>query len=133
MGTISSTDLNDLLKESVNHSFNAITVDSDTSTNDACMLSATGVGPKLSVAHAEWPKFKAAVSDVMLRLAQAIVRDAEGATKFITVNVTGGSNEQDSRDVAYAVANSPLVKTAMLSGNCGYQWLSRICSWIIAS
>jgi len=115
--TVAAQDLTSALKNGVGQSFNSITVDSDTSTNDACMLSATGVGAALSRTHAKWPEFQAAVNEVLLLLAQAIVRDAEGATKFITVDVAGGDTTQNCRSVAYAIANSPLVKTAMFASD----------------
>jgi len=114
---IAEGDLSQALSVAVAQSFNAITVDSDTSTNDACMLSATGIGPQLMPAHADWPAFQTALNEVLLLLAQAIVRDAEGATKFITVSVSGAAKQQDCRDVAYGIANSPLVKTAMFASD----------------
>ena len=81
------------------------------------MLSATGLGPTLSVSDAAWDDFQSAVNEVLLLLAQAIVRDAEGATKFITVDVRGGANLNDCRAVGYGIANSPLVKTAMFASD----------------
>lgn len=117
--TINANDLNQALRESVDTSFNSITVDSDTSTNDACMLSATGVGPALSpaISSADWNAFQTALNEVMLLLAQAIVRDAEGATKFITAAIEGGASATDCKAVAYGIANSPLVKTAMFASD----------------
>jgi len=105
------------LEACVATSFNSITVDSDTSTNDACMLVATGEKTKLNNKHQDWPVFMEALSAVALDLAQAIVRDAEGASKFITVNVSGGRDRLQCRQVAYAIANSPLVKTAMFASD----------------
>ena len=92
--SISKADLDQLLLDAVDVSFNSITVDSDTSTNDSLVLSATAKGESLSPAHARWGEFKSALIQVCLDLAQAIIRDAEGATKFITVNVNGGKNHR---------------------------------------
>lgn len=114
---IAQQDLQQALEQCVATSFNSITVDSDTSTNDACMLVATGEKTALSSTHGNWSEFMAGLSAVALDLAQAIVRDAEGATKFITVNVTGGADVKQCRTVAYAIANSPLVKTAMFASD----------------
>lgn len=105
------------LRSAVDVSFNAITVDSDTSTNDACVLVASGVGTPIDPAHAQWSDFMSALTTVCVDLAQAIIRDAEGATKFITVSVTGGKDTAECKSVAYCVANSPLVKTAMFASD----------------
>ncbi len=115
--TIGRDDLDKALRESVDVSFNAITVDSDTSTNDACVLVATGVGESLSASHPQWNDFMAALTRVCSDLAQAIIRDAEGATKFITVKVCGGRDKSECKLVGYAIANSPLVKTAMFASD----------------
>ena len=115
--TIGRDDLDKALRESVDVSFNAITVDSDTSTNDACVLVATGVGESLSAGHPQWDDFMAALTRVCSDLAQAIIRDAEGATKFITVKVRGGRDTAECKLVGYAIANSPLVKTAMFASD----------------
>ena len=104
-----------LLTQAVSQSFNAITVDSDTSTNDACVLIATGK-TQLSyptLTSDEATKFKHALCWVMKMLAQAIVRDGEGATKFVAVCIQQASNFSQAKRVAYSVANSPLVKTAL--------------------
>ncbi len=114
---IAKADLDRALKTAVHGSFNSITVDSDTSTNDACMLTATGNGPALSCSDDQWDDFQDALNEVLLLLAQAIVRDAEGATKFITAEVTGGASIADCRAVGYGIANSPLVKTAMFASD----------------
>jgi glutamate N-acetyltransferase/amino-acid N-acetyltransferase len=90
--------------------FNCITVDGDTSTNDAFMLLATGRGPAAS-GRRDLLRLEVALTDVARRLAQAIVRDAEGATKFVTVEVVAGRSVAECRRVAYAIAHSPLVKT----------------------
>lgn len=114
---IAEKDLNTALKTAVDLSFNAITVDSDTSTNDACMLCATGVGATLAPGSEHWDEFQQNLNELMLLLAQAIIRDAEGATKFITVTVEDGACQADCRKVGYAIANSPLVKTAMFASD----------------
>lgn len=115
--SIEQSALQQALTESVGTSFNSITVDSDTSTNDACMLVATGEKAVLDSKHKDWPEFMTALSAVALDLAQAIIRDAEGATKFITVEVTGGQDTAQCKTVGYAIANSPLVKTAMFASD----------------
>jgi len=115
---VGQADLERALAAAVDVSFNAITVDGDTSTNDACVLCATGQGAALSSSDtSSWTAFVAALSELFRDLAQAIVRDAEGATKFIGVRVTGGRDAAECRAVGYAVANSPLVKTAMFAGD----------------
>ena len=110
-------DLNQALRDAVDVSFNSITVDSDTSTNDSLVLVATGVGESVNAAHKDWALFQEALRRVCLDLAQAIIRDAEGATKFISVIVTGGFDVAECKCVGYAVANSPLVKTAMFASD----------------
>jgi len=110
-------ELQSALEQAVAVSFNSITVDSDTSTNDACVLCATGQGIALDSSHAGWDVFLLCLTTVCRDLAQAIVRDAEGASKFITVTVTGGRDTAECRSVGYAVANSPLVKTAMFASD----------------
>ncbi len=109
-----------LLTETVNVSFNRITIDGDTSTNDSCILIATGQGGGAEITSTEDPRY-AVVLDVLMRtmkrLAQLIVRDGEGATKFITVAVEGGANIQECCDVAYSIAHSPLVKTAIFASD----------------
>lgn len=100
--------------------FNCVTVDGDTSTNDSLILIATGQcgGPEISTSDsAEFKSFLDAVTDVAALLAQALVRDGEGATKFITVKVEGGRNETECRKVGYAIAHSPLVKTAFFASD----------------
>jgi len=114
---IEASALDEALRLAVSTSFNAITVDSDTSTNDSLVLCATGQGVALSPDRAGWQPFVAALSALCLDLAQAIIRDAEGATKFITVRVGGGDSVQECRAVAYAVANSPLIKTALFASD----------------
>jgi glutamate N-acetyltransferase / amino-acid N-acetyltransferase len=111
--------LDSLATSAVNRSFNRITVDGDTSTNDACVLLATGRArnPPIEADTADFFALRAAVEAVFTDLAQAIVRDAEGATKFITVEVRGGASEADCLQVAYAIAHSPLVKTAFFASD----------------
>jgi glutamate N-acetyltransferase / amino-acid N-acetyltransferase len=108
------------LRAAVHASFNRVTIDGDTSTNDACVLLATGRAGNDAVgkpAGAFYLALAAAVTDVCVTLAQAIARDGEGATKFITVEVTDGASEADCLEVAYSVANSPLVKTAFFASD----------------
>jgi len=112
--------LQQLLVSAVNQSFNRITIDGDTSTNDSCVLVATGQagGRELaSVNDERYSDFEAAFKRVFLRLAQLIVRDGEGATKFMTVRVEGGLTTQECCDVAYKVAHSPLIKTAFFASD----------------
>ncbi|WP_296239038.1 bifunctional glutamate N-acetyltransferase/amino-acid acetyltransferase ArgJ [Psychrobacter sp. UBA5136] len=125
-----ATDANiaaDLLQEMLSNineqSFNRITVDGDTSTNDCCVLIATGTANSEVIDSPEHPHYQPifeALTAVFLRLAQLIVRDGEGATKFMTVNVTGGKTTQECCDVAYAVAHSPLVKTAFFASDANW-------------
>ena len=101
------------LRNAVKVSFNSISVDGDTSTNDACLLSATGkAGVEISKEDASFQAFSECLIELMTYLAQAIVRDGEGATKFITVWVKGATSHQEAREVAFSLAHSPLVKTA---------------------
>jgi len=101
-------------------SFNCITVDGDTSTNDALMVIATGMSGAQAIIDGKGTAFaqlQAAVTDVAIFLAQAIVRDGEGATKFITVQIEGGESVAECKKIAYAVARSPLVKTAFFASD----------------
>ena len=112
--------LKDLMLDGANKSFNRITIDGDTSTNDCCMLIATGQANLPEVTEASGALFEAlkkAVFEVCMDVAQAIVRDGEGATKFVTVQVNGGGNHQECLDVGYAVAHSPLIKTALFASD----------------
>ncbi len=112
--------LQDLVRDAANKSFNRITIDGDTSTNDCCMLIATGQAnlPEITAASGElFAKLKQAVFEVFMEVAQAIVRDGEGATKFVTVQVNGGGTHQECLDVGYAVAHSPLIKTALFASD----------------
>jgi glutamate N-acetyltransferase/amino-acid N-acetyltransferase len=103
-----------------NHSFNCITVDGDTSTNDAFVLISTGRAsmPEIGDAKsAEYQELLQGVTSVAAELAQAIVRDGEGATKFITIRIEGGRKDEECRRIAYAIAHSPLVKTAFFASD----------------
>ncbi|TDM08662.1 MAG: bifunctional ornithine acetyltransferase/N-acetylglutamate synthase [Ideonella sp. MAG2] len=112
--------LQPLVTNAANASFNRITIDGDTSTNDSFILMATGQAGHdriTSLASAEGQALQAAVSAVAAELAQAIVRDGEGATKFISVKIEGGKTEAECLQAAYAVAHSPLVKTAFFASD----------------
>ncbi|MGH8479147.1 MAG: bifunctional glutamate N-acetyltransferase/amino-acid acetyltransferase ArgJ [Gammaproteobacteria bacterium] len=118
--TVSQPVLDACLKHAAAQSFNRITVDGDTSTNDACVLVATARAPAQSItepAGAAYQAFSTAVTEVCRTLAQGIVRDGEGATKFVTINVTGCPGEGAAVQIARAVANSPLVKTALYASD----------------
>lgn len=108
--------LQNSLRHAVNKSFNRITVDGDTSTNDAVVLIATGQSG-VQLQSAELAAFQAALDEVCVELARAIVRDGEGATKLINVVVEQGSEEPECARVAYAIAHSPLVKTAFFASD----------------
>ena len=117
---VSQEILQNLLHDAANKSFNRITIDGDTSTNDSCMLVATGqaaLEPITEPSGELYNALRTAVNQVAMQLAQAIVRDGEGATKFVTVKVVGGGNQQECLDVAYAVAHSPLIKTALFASD----------------
>lgn len=116
---VEETALQNCLQQAVDRSFNRITIDGDTSTNDACVLVATGASDTacLDAGHADYPAFCHAVAEVCTRLAQLIVRDGEGATKFVTVQVEGGRDSTECLQVAYTVAHSPLVKTALFASD----------------
>lgn len=108
--------LQQMLSRAVERSFNRITVDGDTSTNDAVTAVATGKSG-VAITEANQSRFYDAFETLLIELAQAIVRDGEGATKFITVAVTGGADNSECLKVAYAVAESPLVKTALFASD----------------
>jgi glutamate N-acetyltransferase/amino-acid N-acetyltransferase len=111
-------ELQQCLQAAMNESFNRITVDGDTSTNDACMLVATGKsGLRIKPGSRGYTEFYTALREVCVYLAQAVVRDGEGATKFITIDVEEGMEEQECLDVAYTIAHSPLVKTAFYASD----------------
>ncbi|MCW8955766.1 MAG: bifunctional ornithine acetyltransferase/N-acetylglutamate synthase, partial [Gammaproteobacteria bacterium] len=111
--------LQQCLQRAVQQSFNAITVDGDTSTNDACILMATGQAGnvEISVENDAYTLFETTVVEICEFLAQAIIRDGEGATKFITLDVINAASYQNARDIAYTVAHSPLVKTALFASD----------------
>ncbi len=111
---ISRAGLQTLLESCAETSFNSITVDGDTSTNDACVLMATGAA---GVSVEGDPVFRGALQAVFDHLAQAIVRDAEGATKFVEISVSGAASRAEAKTVAYTVATSPLVKTALFASD----------------
>ncbi len=111
--------LQHLLAGHADRSFNCITVDGDTSTNDSCIYIASGTAgnQRLQPSHPDWQSFAAAMQSVSLQLAHAIVRDGEGATRFIEIAVNGGASDADCREVGLTVAHSPLVKTAFFAGD----------------
>lgn len=111
--------LKELAGEVANHSFNRITIDGDTSTNDSFIIAATGKsGVRVNDrGHADFAALRQALIEVSAELAQLIVRDAEGATKFMTVKVDGAGTHDEALKVAYAVAHSPLVKTAFFASD----------------
>jgi glutamate N-acetyltransferase/amino-acid N-acetyltransferase len=111
--------LEQLAKDAADQSFNCITVDGDTSTNDSFIVMATGQsGLRVKDANdANWVVIRQAIIEVSVELAQAIVRDGEGATKFITVAVEGGKDAEECRKVGYAIGHSPLVKTAFFASD----------------
>ena len=117
---VSQDILQNILHDAANKSFNRITIDGDTSTNDSCILVATGQAALTPITEARgelYETLREAIEQVAMQLAQAIVRDGEGATKFVTVQVQGGANQQECLDVAYAVAHSPLIKTALFASD----------------
>ncbi len=102
-------------------SFNRITVDSDTSTNDSCMLSATGVSTvDIDIDKQARDQFTEMLDEVCLELAQGIIRDGEGATKFVAVEIGTGESRSDCLNIAYAIANSPLMKTALFASDANW-------------
>ena len=110
---ISATALQKILSRNTDATFNSITVDSDTSTSDTLLLAATGQSDAAPLKGATLKAFEVALTGVMLNLAHQVIRDGEGATKFVEVNVTGAATDTDAHKVALAIANSPLVKTAV--------------------
>ncbi|NOT65459.1 MAG: bifunctional glutamate N-acetyltransferase/amino-acid acetyltransferase ArgJ [Methylotenera sp.] len=116
---VSQSALESIIKYAVNKSFNCITVDGDTSTNDSLILMATNLAGNAEITemHADYVVLRDALTDVAIELAQAIVRDGEGATKFMTVKIEGGKDEAECRKVAYAIAHSPLIKTAFFASD----------------
>ncbi len=121
---VSKVVLEAIIQYAVNKSFNCITVDGDTSTNDSLIMAATNLAGNAEITEADIAKcssdfiaLRDALTDVAIELAQAIVRDGEGATKFITVTVEGGKDTAECRKVAYAIAHSPLIKTAFFASD----------------
>jgi glutamate N-acetyltransferase/amino-acid N-acetyltransferase len=117
---VSQTTLEAMVRHAANRSFNCITVDGDTSTNDSFMLISTGQAGNDEISHeasADYVTLRDAVTAVAAQLAQAIVRDGEGATKFMTIQVEGGRNEEECRQIGYAIAHSPLIKTAFFASD----------------
>lgn len=116
---VSQAALEKIIHFAVNKSFNCITVDGDTSTNDSLIVMATNQAGNAEITDgsADFAVLRDAIADVTIELAQAIVRDGEGATKFMTVTVEGGKSEQECRKVAYAIAHSPLIKTAFFASD----------------
>jgi glutamate N-acetyltransferase/amino-acid N-acetyltransferase len=115
--------LKQLTVDLANRSFNRISVDGDTSTNDCFMLAATGRSDTVNInskQDQDYAALFAGLTEVTQDLAQAIVRDGEGATKFVTVHVCGGASPQECLEVAYTVAESPLVKTALFAGDANW-------------
>ena len=110
---ISAKTLQKMVSRNVGATFNSITVDSDTSTSDTLLVAATGQGPAVEVRGAVAKAFERALAGLMRDLAVQVIRDGEGATKLLEVRVTGAATEADAAKVAFAIANSPLVKTAV--------------------
>lgn len=116
---VSQSALEQIIQFAVNQSFNCITVDGDTSTNDSLIVMATNQAgnAEITAESADFAALRDAITDVAIELAQAIVRDGEGATKFMTVTVEGGNSQEECRKVAYAIAHSPLIKTAFFASD----------------
>ena len=116
---VSQAALEAIIQYAVNKSFNCITVDGDTSTNDSLILMATNLAGNVEIVgdSVDYTLLRDTLTEVSIELACAIVRDGEGATKFITVTVEGGKDEAECRKVAYAIAHSPLIKTAFFASD----------------
>lgn len=117
---ISAPVLQSLLSEAVNQSFNRITIDGDTSTNDSCILMATAAANMQQITSSSDPRvpvLRQIINEVMIELAQAIVRDGEGATKFVSIQVSGGRDEDECAKVGFTIGESPLVKTALFASD----------------
>lgn len=118
---VASDVLQQILHNAVATSFNAITVDGDTSTNDACVLLASGVNPAPIITNLfnnlDAQHFAIAVNAICYELATAIIKDAEGATKLVTIEIINAFNLEEAKQVAYAIAHSPLVKTALFASD----------------
>ena len=122
--TIPADVLQALLSKAADKSFNSITVDGDTSTSDTLMAFATGKGvthkPVAKLTDSHFRNFRAAFEDLLIELAQFVAKDGEGASKFVTVTVTGAQNAKAARKIALTIANSPLVKTAIAGGDANW-------------
>ncbi len=117
---VSQSLLNRLAKEVADMSFNCVTVDGDTSTNDSFILMATGLAGNSEItdtASADYATLKNALAEVSIKLAQAMARDGEGATKFMTVQIEKGRDHAECKQIAYAIARSPLIKTAFFASD----------------
>lgn len=115
---VSASALQILVREVADASFNRVTVDGDTSTNDSFLLIATGRAGNVEVENGEtYAALKATITEVAVQLAQAIARDGEGATKFITIQINGAANDEEAVRVGKAIAHSPLVKTAFFASD----------------
>jgi len=117
---ISQTLLNDLVKDVADRSFNCVTIDGDTSTNDSFIVAASGKSSLPLITSVDQPAYLAlreAMLDLAQEISQLIVRDGEGATKFITIKVEGGNSAAECRKIAYAIGHSPLVKTAFFASD----------------
>ena len=116
---VSQSALESIIHYAVNRSFNCITVDGDISTNDSLVLIATGQAAhaEISAENGDYIALRDALTAVAIELAQAIVRDGEGATKFMTINIEAGRDEAECRKIAYAIAHSPLIKTAFFASD----------------
>lgn len=117
--TVSQIALESIIQYAVNKSFNCITVDGDTSTNDSLIMMASNLAGNAQIVEnsADYKLLRDTLTEVAIELAQAIVRDGEGATKFMTVQVESGKSEAECRRVAYAIAHSPLIKTAFFASD----------------
>lgn len=112
--------LDQALREAADHSFNCISVDGDTSTNDTLLLLANGAAEVPAIDDLDSPAghaFRAGLLAICVHLAQAVVRDGEGATRFVSINVQGAANDNEARQAAHSVARSPLVKTALFGAD----------------
>lgn len=116
---VSQTALENIIQYAVNKSFNCITVDGDTSTNDSLIVMATNLAgnAEITAESADFVALRNVITEVAIELAQAIVRDGEGATKFMTVAVEAGKTVEECRKIAYAIAHSPLIKTAFFASD----------------
>lgn len=113
---IEQDELQKMLGLAIEQSFNRITIDGDTSTNDACVLMATGqTQAKLSKAYKK--QLQQAINEVCIELAQGLIKDGEGATKFVSVEIVGGRTEEECLKLAFTIAESPLVKTALFASD----------------